>query len=115
MEMINIKGVHQGPVAVDVIMTAFLRARGDFNVGFYFGIDTARPGELLIVVEINGTRAAFTPDELREMGESLVRWSIPKLRALGAPERAERELRNFATLLIENADHSRAMSAFGLH
>jgi len=114
MEMINIKGVHQGPVAVGVILTAFLRARGDFNVGFYFGIDTARPGELLIRVEINGARGAFTPDELRELGENVVR-CIPKARALGAPERAERELRNFAMLLIENADHSRAMSPFGLH
>jgi hypothetical protein len=114
MERIELEDVYQGPIAIGVIMTAFLKARGNFNVSFYFGVDTAHPGQLLVLVEINGARATFTPDELREMGENVVRY-IPKARALGAPERAERELRNFAMLLIEAAEHSRAMSPFGLH
>jgi hypothetical protein len=110
----DLEGVYHGPAACGAIVSAFLHARGHFDVNVSIGVETERPDEILVLVVINDTKAVFTPRALRAVGESIVE-SIPKARSLGARENDVDEMRSFAAILIRNADDAAAVSPHGLH
>lgn len=110
----DITDVVHGPHALTAILSAFLRARGNFDVNVSIGVETDRPDVTLVLVVINDTKAVFTPAELRIAGEAIVE-CIPRARAFGARESDADELRNFADILLRNADDAAAVSPHGLH
>jgi hypothetical protein len=110
----DLEGVYHGHAALSAVLSAFLRARGNFDVNVSIGVETERPDEILVLVVINDTKAVFTPRELRLTGEAIVE-SIPQARAFGARESDVDELRSFAAILIRNADDAAAVSPHGLH
>jgi hypothetical protein len=114
LHVTDLEGVHHGPDACSAIVSAFLRARGRFDVNVSIGVETERPDEILVLVVINDTKAVFTPRELRMVGESIVE-TIPRARALGARQTDVDEMRSFAAILIRNADDAAAVSPHGLH
>jgi hypothetical protein len=109
-----LEGVYRGPAALSAILMAFMRARGEFDIGVTIGTERERPGEVMVLVEIGAIKAVFTPRELRVAGEAIVE-TIPRALAFGAPQSDADEMRNFADILLRNADDAAAVSPHGLH
>jgi hypothetical protein len=110
----NIRDVYRGPGATLMILSAFLRARECFDVNISYGVATERPGELLVLVVVDDTKAMFTPSDLRKFGDMIVK-CLPLALAYGAPPSAVDELRDFAAILIQSTDDAATISPHGLH
>ena len=114
LHVTDITDVHHGHHALTAILSAFLRARGRFDVNVSIGVETDHPDVTLVLVVINDTKAVFTPRELRLAGEAIVE-CIPRARAFGARQSDADELRSFADILLRNAEDAAAVSPHGLH
>ena len=114
LHVTDITDVHHGPPALTAILSAFLRARGRFDVNVSIGVETDRPDVTLVLVVINDTKAVFTPAELRHASEAIVE-CIPRAQTFGARQGDVDELRSFAAILLRNAEDAAAVSPHGLH
>ena len=113
-DITDITDVYHGPPALQAMLSAFLRARGRFDVNVSIGVETERPDVTLVLVVINDTKAVFTPRELRLASEAIVE-CIPRALSFGARQCDADELRSFADILLRNANDAAAVSPHGLH
>jgi hypothetical protein len=111
---IDLEDVWQGPAAAIALLRAFMRASGTFDVLFSLGVQTHKPGEWIILIDIGGEKFAVPPAILRSFGRALLD-SLQSAARMGAREEQIAPVRDFAEVMISNAEEALSLSPHGLH
>jgi hypothetical protein len=110
----DIGPLFRGIFAKTMLLRAFLDSTDESHFMFEIGVLKEQPDEILVLVEIDGTKGLFTPFELRVMGGEIVD-NLPRAASSGVPDGDIENMRWLAAELIENAKAAAVFSPHGMH